>query len=300
MAMKNLLVFLLFIASCAQAEAQQIPQFIRNSAPFYSASLQFGNRLGTWRQDLHYPSDFPTAPAGHITRLYFQAKSPLANSMHIANLLIKMGYMSPGEDGDSMHLNSTAPVSFYPTDTVLFSSNYFVDTPVGIGDWVGFTLQTPFYYNAYKNFIVEMHVDSLDVFYGFQTNAISGLVFRNYSRSKNASGAWNPVSVTGAVHYIGFDILPNDVKNIQNISSFVLYPNPSEGRLNISLEAKQTIREMQITITDMTGSVVSQQQYRNVQGSFLKQVDLANLPRGLYLAELKADGEKITKKLVLQ
>jgi len=220
--------------------------------------------------------------------------------MHIGNLLIKMGYLSPGESGDSMHFNNIAPLSFYPTDTVLFSSSYFLDTPINIGDWVGFTLQTPFYYNAYRNFIIEIHVDSLDVFYGFQTNGVTGLVYRSYTRQKDPSGNWNPINVVGAVQYIGFDLQPNDVKDLQNISSFVLYPNPSEGRLNISLEAKQTIREMLLTITDMTGSVVSQQQYRNVQGIFSKQIDLANLPRGLYLAELKADGEKITRKLVLQ
>ncbi len=293
---------MLFI-SCLQATGQQTPQFIMNGNYQVGGSHLFTNPQGNWRQDLYYPSDFQGAPAGNITRIYYQAYAAyLPVNFNIGNLLIKMGYLPQDENGDSMSFKSTAPVSFYPTDTVLFSSSFFIDTPVILGDWVGFTLQKPFYYNAVKNFIVEIQVDTLDVMWGLTTkgNVVGTAPLRSYTRGKGPSGTWNNINFAGGVQHLGFDIQPNDVRDVQNLSSFMLYPNPSEGKVNFSFETKQPIRQATLTVRNITGAIVYSEQYGNISERFSKQLDLKDFPRGLYLAELKADGEKITRKLVLQ
>ncbi|HRO43549.1 MAG TPA: T9SS type A sorting domain-containing protein [Flavipsychrobacter sp.] len=208
--------------------------------------------------------------------------------------------MLSNENGDSMLFNQTPPLSFYPlTDTVLYDASYLVSGPVDTGEWVGLALQKPFYYNGIKNFIIEIHIDSIDVPSGLRTASV--ITFsRNYSRVKNPSGTWNSIEIANGNPYIGFDILPNDVNDVQHVSSVLLYPNPASDKVSLQWDAGKSVKELSVTLTHVTGAVVWQHTYANAGTRFSARIDVSRLPRGLYLAEIKADGEKITRKLVLQ
>jgi len=100
---------------------------------------------------------------------------------------------------------------------------------------------------------------------------------------------------------VGFDLYPNpaNIEATQNVTDLRIYPNPSSGKLIISMAAERAVKEAQLTVSDMAGRVVWQQQYQNIDENFYQDIDMSAYPKGIYLAELRADGERLTKKLVV-
>ncbi|RYD56203.1 MAG: T9SS type A sorting domain-containing protein [Sphingobacteriales bacterium] len=108
-----------------------------NSWPFSAANT--GSNKVQW---LYYPSNFPTAPAGSVTKIYFRTSN--AGTYSITDLTIKMGTTSL----------STFTSGTYQTGlTTVFSATSSVTIPSN--GWMGITLTTPFYYDGTSNFIVE-------------------------------------------------------------------------------------------------------------------------------------------------
>ena len=60
------------------------------------------------------------------------------------------------------------------------------------------------------------------------------------------------------------------------------------------------MEDIQLTVTNIMGTVILQEKHQNIDGKFRRQFDLSNTPGGVYFAEIKADGEKITRKVVVQ
>ncbi len=89
----------------------------------------------------------------------------------------------------------------------------------------------------------------------------------------------------------GPDVSIEEVKT----ATFSMAPNPSRGATSIKLEGND-LKEGTITITDLTGKVVSEQAIGNS-----RQVDLHIAKSGLYLVSLSHNGKVIeTRKLVVQ
>ncbi len=87
---------------------------------------------------------------------------------------------------------------------------------------------------------------------------------------------------------------------IAGLDELALYPNPTDGNFTISFTAAQTLRDMQVSITDVTGRVVSNNSYGDVQGNFKHQVDLSNEAKGVYFVVVKADNQKMTRRIVVK
>ncbi|HTM66876.1 MAG TPA: T9SS type A sorting domain-containing protein [Flavipsychrobacter sp.] len=120
-----------------------------------------------------------------------------------------------------------------------------------------------------------------------------------YSLSGGKSNSQLPG--TAAYFYdFGIDLAPLGIDELQNVSDLRIYPNPSTDRFIISMAAKHMVKDAQLIVRDMTGRVVWQQQYQNIDDSFYQQLDMSAYPKGIYIAELRADGERVTRKLVLQ
>lgn len=70
-----------------------------------------------------------------------------------------------------------------------------------------------------------------------------------------------------------------------SISSLKVMPNPTNGRTIIQFFAESNF-DGQLTLTDLTGRVVGQENHYFTAGEQAIQLDLTNLPGGLYIARL--------------
>lgn len=75
------------------------------------------------------------------------------------------------------------------------------------------------------------------------------------------------------------------------------YPNPSKGVITVSAVGGKSSGPTQITITNTLGQQVVS--FTAAQGMMQKQINLAKYGKGLYIIKLTADGETVTKKLVV-
>jgi hypothetical protein len=103
------------------------------------------------------------------------------------------------------------------------------------------------------------------------------------NESKEVKRIINVVSAAGV----------NDVLNFDGLVS--VYPNPSNGRINIRLAAEQK-ENVQVSIYDMLGKLVQQTE---IKGNNLhaNELELNNQPKGFYLIRIQT-GEKISTKKI--
>jgi calcineurin-like phosphoesterase len=90
------------------------------------------------------------------------------------------------------------------------------------------------------------------------------------------------------------------VSGLGSLSSLALFPNPTTGKATVAYTAGKPVKELQITVTNMTGQVMLRQDFTAPGRDFQTILDLSDRPRGFYFVELRADGEKLVRKLVVQ
>ena len=84
------------------------------------------------------------------------------------------------------------------------------------------------------------------------------------------------------------------------ISSVDIYPNPSKGRFNIDLHGSNQLGDAQITVSNVTGQHIASYDYRNLSINFSTEIDLSGQAKGVYFVEIKAGGDKLTRKVIIQ
>lgn len=86
----------------------------------------------------------------------------------------------------------------------------------------------------------------------------------------------------------------------QNTFDYVVYPNPSDGEVNVKLSGLQTISS--ISISDLSGKTIKVDTFDDNNGNEInKSYDLSYLSRGLYLVKLSQSGkDPIVKKLIIK
>lgn len=100
----------------------------------------------------------------------------------------------------------------------------------------------------------------------------------------NISISWQPTS--------------SGVNEIENEQDFNLYPNPTNGTININFEYEMKIRE--INVTSLDGKIIQSETFTN-QSFKSSQLDLNNLKEGMYYLEvILQDGKALTKSFVIR
>lgn len=97
--------------------------------------------------------------------------------------------------------------------------------------------------------------------------------------------------ITGISNFINLDV--NELKQ----SSINIWPNPSHGIFNISVE---DCKELSISITDVLGKTVLSENHKNLSNTFIKQYNLNFLRSGVYFINLKDENNTITKKIIIE
>ena len=84
------------------------------------------------------------------------------------------------------------------------------------------------------------------------------------------------------------------------VSNVVVAPNPvRDGQANLLIDAKQTIRDAKIVITDLSGRVVLQTTKTINAGFQQLRLDVSNYNSGLYMINLTGEGWNTVQKLVV-
>jgi Secretion system C-terminal sorting domain/PKD domain len=81
--------------------------------------------------------------------------------------------------------------------------------------------------------------------------------------------------------------------------SLEIAPNPSSGWLNVAIESPAG-GDMQLSVVDLNGRVVLQAAQGRVGPRFETRLDLAALPDGLYLLQVRKGAQQMTRRFLLQ
>ena len=82
------------------------------------------------------------------------------------------------------------------------------------------------------------------------------------------------------------------IYTIDNLVKF--YPNPTTDVLNITL--KNSVEKSKVVITDMNGKVVLVQEITELN----TKIDFSNFAKGVYLLNLKVDGQMLQNKIIIE
>lgn len=171
------------------------------------------------------------------------------------------------------------------------------------GAWVQITLGNKvFNFSRTQNFVVEYASDSSH--YGFFGLPRSMVVPRNHFRYIVGKGSAAPMVGQTSLESppdLGFDITPVGITDADNIRSFGLFPNPSNGRFVISFQARKPVKQVSLTASNMLGQVVFRQEYpAGGTTSFFREASLGQVPKGMYAVEVVVDGERIVRRLQVE
>ncbi|MDD3152842.1 MAG: T9SS type A sorting domain-containing protein, partial [Bacteroidales bacterium] len=82
------------------------------------------------------------------------------------------------------------------------------------------------------------------------------------------------------------------------ISNLEIYPNPAQDMLNISFNANGN-KNVNCQVVNVAGSVVYRNSFSGNENQSV-QIDVSNLPVGVYFVNFKYDKGTITKKVVIE
>ena len=77
-----------------------------------------------------------------------------------------------------------------------------------------------------------------------------------------------------------------------------IYPNPAAGKVNIKLDLEEP-GKLQLTVIDLLGSTLIREEFELACGSNVRELNIANLSKGIYIIRLSYDGTVINHKLIV-
>jgi hypothetical protein len=101
------------------------------------------------------------------------------------------------------------------------------------------------------------------------------------------------VSTKGAVSYSNTIVL-----KLPEINGTVLFPNPVNSVLNVSVNSSQR-DQATVSVFSMTGALVKLQSFAVKQGRNILQLDAAQWPTGTYLVHIQTSRENVWKKIMV-
>ncbi len=123
------------------------------------------------------------------------------------------------------------------------------------------------------------------------TSTISGLAEGTYQFE---------LTVTDNNRATDTDTLTVQVKDI-DISTASIYPNPVTDIMNLSIESKALSTPTVLTIYDMSGRAVYQEEFIRTQRTMIKQINVSRLTNGTYIVKVGADlNTAVTIKMLKQ
>ena len=88
-------------------------------------------------------------------------------------------------------------------------------------------------------------------------------------------------------------------ENSLTVESLQFYPNPSDGRFDLSFNLPQKGKTA-VRVVDMAGKVVFQDELGSFSGTYEKQIDISSNAKGIYFLQVEQGEQVMMKKIVMQ
>jgi hypothetical protein len=122
-----------------------------------------------------------------------------------------------------------------------------------------------------------------------------GLMYMNVHTTANAGG-----EIRGQLgKALTSDCLPTAIYELNGqLLEAVVYPNPTNEALNVKFQSNQSF-DAQIVVSDLVGRSVIQKKIRVENGDNYQQINVLNMPSGVYFLQVKTDKQLIfTEKII--
>ncbi len=94
--------------------------------------------------------------------------------------------------------------------------------------------------------------------------------------------------------------VPTSINDKGEMNGLSIYPNPTTGRSVLQMNTSSGVKEVRVTITNVTGQKVKEEKYSHKGGQFVQELDMSGQTKGVYFVEVTAGSERQIIKLVVQ
>lgn len=96
---------------------------------------------------------------------------------------------------------------------------------------------------------------------------------------------------------IGTAVIPIAISN-----PFQLFvnPNPAKHELTLTVSHTETIGLIKISISDIRGVSVSEEQFFSSHQKWIKTINISHLPQGIYIVSAHRNGQRVSQKIIKQ
>ena len=223
------------------------------------------------------------------------------------------------------HLNNPASYKYYTNRTTAGNLGIYVDSIYKFS--VYHILNTPAHTDAQVTIFIDYNnnqmfdlptervysgVTSASNFFltglvGVPPNAVTNVptlmrVVLNDDLSPNSAsttGSGTYVSGETEDYYIVFKDKPVSTKDISSIASIGIYPNPTNGIVNVDFDAVKSTN-LSVEVVNLLGSVLKTKDFGKVNGQQHKTIDLTGLSKGIYLMRFTTDDSKFVRKITVK
>ena len=96
------------------------------------------------------------------------------------------------------------------------------------------------------------------------------------------------------------ELMPVAIDEIEAISSLDIFPNPATSNVSVAFNAT-AIEPLTVTLINVVGKLASNKVVQDLSlGQNLINLDVSDLPSGIYNLELQMNGQKTTRKIVVE
>ncbi|TNE71037.1 MAG: T9SS type A sorting domain-containing protein [Bacteroidetes bacterium] len=93
-----------------------------------------------------------------------------------------------------------------------------------------------------------------------------------------------------------YNVSEASISELSSLTSIEVYPNPTNGKFNVALSAKQNF---EIYLTDLIGRQLSPSVVLNT-GEHVVPFDVSDYSKGVYLIVIKTDNESFSTRILIQ
>jgi hypothetical protein len=100
---------------------------------------------------------------------------------------------------------------------------------------------------------------------------------------------------------IGFNDAPAGVGEVYYLKGLYTFPNPGNGLFTVGFEPHRWTETALLTVADMTGKIVWSRSLTPVQADlYTTNVDLGNMPKGVYALCVVTGNERQMRRIIVE